>query len=86
MEENVQKEKIAAMLERIKSLQKSPYKSTTRAIKRGHITLDGLVAPKRPFNNRKNTSDRGKDSRETNTFKKEMYEKIKQRLLKQQVQ
>ena len=31
----------------------SRYKSIRRAIRRGHVSLDGYVYPKRPFNNAK---------------------------------
>ena len=56
------------------------YKSIRRAIRRGHITLDGIVMPDRPFNNRANTSDRkGCHSRVTNERKKVIYEKLKRR-------
>ena len=34
------------------------YKSIFRAIKRGHATINGILIPRRPFNNRANTSDR----------------------------
>lgn len=55
------------------------YKSVFRAIKRGHALNNGLVIPKRPFNNRANTSPR-KDicSRVTNKLRKIVYGEIKQ--------
>lgn len=46
-------------------------KSIRRAIKRGHVSLDGIVYPKRPFNNRKN--------RVLNERKKFIYGRIKQK-------
>ncbi len=49
------------------------YKSIERAIRRGHLTQDGRIVPKRPFNNRSNTSKRkGVDSR-NNEVKKTLY-------------
>lgn len=36
----------------------SKYKSVARAIRRGGVTKYGTIAPKRPFNNRVNTSRR----------------------------
>lgn len=63
-----------------KVLIQNTYRSFMRALKRGHIAPNGFIAPKRPFNNRKNTCTRGKDSREMNTYKKYVYECFKQRL------
>lgn len=49
------------------------YKSIGRALRRGHLTQDGRIVPKRPFNNRSNTSKRkGVDSR-NNEVKKTLY-------------
>lgn len=57
----------------------SKFKSISRAIKRGHVTENGLVVPDRPFNNRANTSKRTKiHSRNTNEYKKQLYEQITQ--------
>lgn len=57
----------------------SRFKSVKRAIKRGHVAANGLIAPKRPFNNRANTSKRIKvHSRGTNELKKQIYEQFKQ--------
>lgn len=54
------------------------YKSVRRAIKRGHVSLDGLLFPNRPFNNRSNSCDRkGKHSRGLNERKKIIYEQLK---------
>lgn len=36
----------------------SKYKSVARAIRRGDVTKYGTITPKRPFNNRANTSRR----------------------------
>ena len=44
------------------------FKSVRRAIRRGHMTITGMIAPRRPFNNRKGT--RG---RELNELKKKIY-------------
>lgn len=55
------------------------FKSIRRAIKRGHVTTEGIIIPKRPFNNRANTSKRkGVHSRSTNELKKQIYEQIRQ--------
>lgn len=49
----------------------SKFKSVRRAIKRGHVSLDGFIYPKRPFNNAKH----GKNS--LNDRKKKIYEQLK---------
>ena len=36
----------------------SKFKSVRRAIRRGHVSLDGIIFPKRPFNNKANTCKR----------------------------
>ena len=52
----------------------SKFKSVGRAIKRGHVTSIGMIAPDRPFNNRANSSERkGVHSRVTNELKKQIY-------------
>lgn len=51
----------------------SKFKSVRRAIRRGHVSLDGVIYPKRPFNN----SKCGKYS--LNTKKKLIYEQLKHR-------
>lgn len=51
----------------------SRFKSVGRAIRRGHISLDGFIYPKRPFNNAKY----GKNS--LNDRKKMIYEQLKHR-------
>ena len=51
----------------------SRFKSVGRAIRRGHISLDGIIFPKRPFNNAK----QGKNS--LNDRKKMIYEQLKHR-------
>lgn len=49
------------------------YKSIERALRRGHLTRYGRIVPKRPFNNRSDTSKRkGVDSR-NNEVKKTLY-------------
>lgn len=48
------------------------FKSVRRAIRRGHISLDGVIYPKRPFNNAKHK--RGS----LNDEKKRIYEQLKQ--------
>jgi hypothetical protein len=52
----------------------SKFKSINRAIKRGHVSPIGVIAPKRPFNNRKDTL-----GRLVNIRKKEIYGALKQR-------
>lgn len=55
------------------------YKSAYRAIRRGHALTDGSIVPKRPFNNRANTSKRpGVHSRTDNEIKKIIYGNIEQ--------
>lgn len=57
----------------------SRFKSVNRAIRRGHVVPNGLIIPKRPFNNRANTSKRkGVHSRSTNELKKKIYGQLKQ--------
>lgn len=52
----------------------SKFKSTNRAIRRGHMVKNGMIIPRKPFNNRANTSKRqGVDSRSTNSLKKSIY-------------
>ena len=51
----------------------SRFKSVGRAIRRGHISLDGFIYPKRPFNNAKH----GKNN--LNDRKKMIYEQLKHR-------
>jgi hypothetical protein len=56
------------------------YKSVARAIRRGHVTDIGVMAPKRPFNNRANTCKRkGTHSRTNNELKKRIYGEYKER-------
>lgn len=55
------------------------FKSVRRAMRRGHMTSEGIVMPRRPFNNRANTSKRkGVHSRSTNELKKRIYGQLKQ--------
>ena len=57
----------------------SRFKSVRRAIRRGHVIPSDLIIPKRPFNNRANTSKRkGVHSRSTNELKKNIYGQFKQ--------
>ena len=42
------------------------YKSVRRAIRRRHVTSEGIIMPSRPFNNKKNSCKRGKHSRPMN--------------------
>lgn len=48
------------------------FKSVRRAIRRGHISLDGVIYPKRPFNNAKH------EKGSLNDEKKRIYEQLKQ--------
>lgn len=55
------------------------FKSVRRAMRRGHVTAEGIVMPRRPFNNRANTGKRkGAHSRSTNELKKKIYGQLKQ--------
>ena len=51
----------------------SRFKSVRRAIRRGHISLDGVIYPKRPFNNAKHKKG------SLNDEKKRIYEQLKYR-------
>lgn len=55
----------------------SKYKSIARAMRRGDVTQYGTLVPKRPFNNRANTSRRkGVHSRVMNEYKKSIYGRL----------
>lgn len=59
---------------------KSVRRAIRRAIRRGHVSLDGIIFPKRPFNNKANTCKRkGHHSRTINERKKMIYEQLKHR-------
>lgn len=49
------------------------FKSVRRAIRRGYISLDGFIYPKRPFNNAKHKKGNLNDK------KKRIYEQLKHR-------
>lgn len=49
------------------------FKSVRRAIRRGYVSLDGFIYPKRPFNNAKH------DKNSLNDRKKKIYEQLKHR-------
>ena len=51
----------------------SRFKSVRRAIRRGHVSLDGVIYPKRPFNNAKHKKG------SLNDEKKRIYEQLKHR-------
>ena len=51
----------------------SRFKSVRRVIRRGHISLDGFIYPKRPFNNAKHSKN------SLNDRKKMIYEQLKHR-------
>lgn len=53
------------------------YKSVRRAVRRGHVTSEGIIMPSRPFNNKKNSCKRGKHSSPMNEEKKRVYASIK---------
>lgn len=58
----------------------SKFKSVRRAIRRGHVSLDGIIFPKRPFNNKADICKRkGHYSRTINERKKMIYEQLKHR-------
>lgn len=55
------------------------FRSIRRAMRRGHVTAEGIVMPRRPFHNKANTSKRkGVHSRRTNELKKKIYGQLKQ--------
>ena len=49
------------------------FKSVRRAIRRGHVSLNGVIYPKRPFNNAKHKKG------SLNDEKKRIYEQLKHR-------
>ena len=49
------------------------FKSVRRAIRRGHVSLDGIIYPKRPFNNTKHKEG------SLNNKKKKIYGQLKRR-------
>ena len=51
----------------------SRFKSVRRVIRRGHVSLDGFIYPKRPFNNAKHKKGSLNDN------KKRIYEQLKHR-------
>ena len=51
----------------------SKFKSVGRAIRKGHVSLDGIIFPKRPFNNAKQSKN------SLNDRKKMIYEQLKHR-------
>ena len=56
------------------------FKSVRRAIRRGLVSIDGYIFPKRPFHNKANTCKRkGHHSRKLNEIKKKIYEQLKHR-------
>ena len=56
------------------------FKSIRRAIRRGLVSPSGTICPKRPFNNRADTSRRkGHHSRVMNEVKKSIYGQLKHR-------
>jgi len=46
------------------------FKSVRRAIRRGHVSMEGYIYPKRPFGNTKS---------KTNVLKRKIYEQLKSR-------
>lgn len=56
------------------------FRSIRRAIRRGHVSIEGIVYPRRPFHNKANTCKRkGHHSRVMNERKKMVYEQLKRR-------
>ena len=51
----------------------SKFKSVRRAIKRGNLSIDGFIFPKRPFSNRKS-----KSINSFNNKRKMIYERLKE--------
>lgn len=72
MEENVN-EATSINLKVFNGVQK--FKSIRRAMRRGHVTPWGTIAPKRPFNNR----NRKKGTRPLQLVKESIYEQLKYR-------
>lgn len=64
-------------LELMSYLAVGRYKSVRRAIRRGHVTYNGVIMPSRPFSNKSNSCKRGKHSRIMNEEKKKIYARIK---------
>jgi hypothetical protein len=59
----------------------SKFKSVKRAIRRGHMSAFGQIYPRRPFNNRANTSSRkGIHSRVHNELCKKIYAEYKSKI------
>lgn len=57
----------------------SKFKSIKRAIRRNHVMENGIMIPKRPFNNRANNSNRkGVHSKFNNELKKVIYGQYRQ--------
>lgn len=53
------------------------FKSVRRAIRKGLVTPEGFIVPKRPFNNKRNTCKRkNKNSRAKNELKKFIYGRL----------
>ena len=75
-------ELIARLNQNLKrSLMMSRFKSIRRAGKRGHLTPAMELVPKRPFNNRANSSTRkGKHSRYVAELIRKWYENRKKRI------
>ena len=66
MEENKEKVKELTLL-RFEAVSK--FKSVKRALRRGHVSVYGVIYPNRPFNNRTTR----KNSRPFNELKKKIY-------------
>lgn len=53
------------------------FNSVRRAVRRGNLTQKGTIVPRRPFNNRADTSSRtGVHSRSTNELKRRIYAEL----------
>lgn len=72
MEEKKNKDAVPEEIVRLMSNARARYKSVGRAMRRGHVSFTGIMAPHRPFNNRRPTHGRG-----TNEEKKRLYERFK---------
>lgn len=70
MEENKEEIKELTLL-RFEAVSK--FKSVKRAWRRGHISVYGIIYPKRPFNNR--TSKKG--TRPFNGLREKIYEQLR---------
>lgn len=70
MEENTKEGITLARFEAV-----SKFKSVNRAFRRGHISIQGFIYPKRPFNNRTSR----KNTRPFNKLRKKIYGQLRRK-------